>query len=306
MRNTFAETMLEVGQRDPKLVVMVGDISHFALQPFAKAAPGRFYNIGILEPTMVSMSAGVAATGLYPVTHTIAPFLIERSLEQIKLDYCYQNLGGTLVSVGGAFDYSQLGCSHHCYNDLALLNGLPNTEVVYPASPVEFKVLFEETYRNGKLTYFRLPGTQHGVEFRRDQIKYAKGIKVKEGKDITLIGAGPRLKTIMNSLAALSDQRIDAEVLYLPMLKPFDIELVQESVARTKKVIVLEEHARVGGFGDEVLRATAGRGDYKYDFIQIPDVFQRAYGHYDEHLENLGFTTENLVKKALNLCKAMN
>jgi transketolase len=68
--------MLEVGLADPRLVVLVGDISHFALQPFAKACPGRFYNVGILEPTIVNMAAGLAITGLLPVVHTIAPFLI--------------------------------------------------------------------------------------------------------------------------------------------------------------------------------------------------------------------------------------
>ena len=90
MRSTFADTVLEVGRIDPKLVVLVGDISHFALQPFAEICPDRFYNVGICEPTIVSMAAGLSHTGYHPVVHTIAPFMIERSFEQIKLDFCYQ------------------------------------------------------------------------------------------------------------------------------------------------------------------------------------------------------------------------
>jgi transketolase len=81
LRQQFADTMLAVGQNDPDLVVLIGDISHFALQSFAQACPGRFYNIGICEPTIVSMGAGLAKIGLYPVMHTIAPFLIERSFD---------------------------------------------------------------------------------------------------------------------------------------------------------------------------------------------------------------------------------
>jgi len=87
VRQQFADTMLAVGQEDPDLVVMVGDISHGILQPFAKACPGRYYNVGILEPTMMSIGAGLARAGLFPVIHTIAPFLIERAFEQIKLDF---------------------------------------------------------------------------------------------------------------------------------------------------------------------------------------------------------------------------
>lgn len=101
MRQEFADTMLEVGQVDAKLVVLIGDISHGILQPFAKACPGRFYNIGICESTIVNMAAGLAKVGLYPVVHTIAPFIVERSFEQIKLDFGYQHLGVNLVTVGG-------------------------------------------------------------------------------------------------------------------------------------------------------------------------------------------------------------
>lgn len=99
IRQQFADTMLEVGQNDPNLVVLLGDISHFILQPFAKACPGRYYNVGICEPTIVSMAAGLAKVGFYPVVHTIAPFIVERSFEQIKLDFCYQQLDGNLVTV---------------------------------------------------------------------------------------------------------------------------------------------------------------------------------------------------------------
>ena len=159
MRQQFADTMLEVGQADPKLSVLIGDISHFILQPFAKACPGRFYNVGICEPTIISMAAGLSKTGLHPVVHTIAPFIIERSFEQIKLDFCYQGLSGNIVTVGSAFDYANLGCTHHCYDDFALIKSLPRTQIIYPASCAEFDLLFRQTYRNDHLTYFSSSGT---------------------------------------------------------------------------------------------------------------------------------------------------
>ena len=136
--------MLEVGKKDKNLVVMVGDISHGILKPFAKACKNRYYNIGICEPATVNMAAGLSKVGLNPVVHTIAPFLIERCYEQIKLDFAYQKLSVNLVSVGGSYDYSKLGCSHHCYADVSLLYHFKKSLIVIPASNQEFNILFKK------------------------------------------------------------------------------------------------------------------------------------------------------------------
>ncbi|MEI7695721.1 MAG: transketolase C-terminal domain-containing protein [Chlorobium sp.] len=303
MRKAFADTMLEVGQEDDRLVVMVGDIGHGGLQPFAKACPGRYYNIGILEPTIVSMSAGVARSGLFPVAHTIAPFLIERSLEQIKLDFCYQNIGGTLISVGSAFDYAGLGCSHHCYTDLGLVKAIPNTQVIYPAMPNEFRLLFKDTYRNGKLTYFRLPGEIHGVEISDDRIVIGKGIRIVEGKDVSIVVVGPQLKTAVAAADRFLAEGVEVEILYYPTIKPFDAELLVTSVRKTGAVLVLEEHAAYGGICEDVLKATCNIRDIRYDFVNIPDVFSRGYGSYADHCEQFGFTADNVVDKIKLLVK---
>lgn len=306
MRDTFARLMHDTGVADPSLVVLVGDISHFALQPFAAACPGRFYNVGILEPTIVSMSAGLASLGLRTVAHTIAPFLIERSLEQIKLDFCYQALGGTLITVGSAFDYATLGCSHHCYDDIALLRGLPNTEIVYPASPLELTKLFADTYTNGRLTYFRLPRETHGVAFDAADIALGKGLRVRAGKDITLAACGPQLRTALAAAGLLSGRGIDAEVLYFPTLKPFDSALLNESVLRTRRLICIEEHVEFGGLGDVALRAARHVAGLHSDFLFIPDAFQRGYGTYEDHCQALGLTPQHLADRASALCRSMN
>ncbi len=302
MRKTFSDTMLEVGQTDPKLVVLVGDIGHFALQPFAKACPGRYYNIGICEPTIVSIAAGLAHAGMYPVAHTIAPFIVERSFEQIKLDFGYQGLGGTLISVGSAFDYSGLGCSHHCYDDIALLKSIPGTQIVYPAMPKELNLLFKETYTNGSLTYFRLPANKHDVDIPDNQIRFGKAIRVKPGKDVTIVAAGPQLKTAMESLPALKAAGIDVEVIYPHTIKPFDYALITKSVNKTRKCLVVEEHTKFGGVGDEVMRAVQGIKDTKIAFINIPDCFIHGYGQYHEHCESLGLTKENVANEVKKLC----
>jgi len=303
MRDEFVNTMLKVGKMDENLVVLVGDISHFALQDYAKACPGRFYNVGILESTIISMAAGLSHSGFHPVVHTIAPFIIERGFEQIKLDFCYQELGGNLISVGSAFDYSGLGCSHFCYDDIALIKSLPRTQVIYPAMPNEFKLLFKKNYNNQLLTYFRLPVTKHDVNIPDQAILSGKAITVKSGKDITLVGAGPQLKTIMDSLPELEQHGIDAEIIYPLVVKPFDYTTVRESIAKTKKYIVLEEHVRFGGIGDEVMRSVADMGSVRSSHIAIDDQFIHGYGSYQDHCKAIGLTKANLINKSIKLCR---
>ena len=297
MRNEFADTLLEVGKKDQKLVVLVGDISHFKLLLFKEACPGRYYNVGICEPTIVNMAAGLSMVGFYPVVHTIAPFIVERSYEQIKLDFCYQKLGVNIITVGSAFDYSTLGCTHHCYVDFALLKPLPNTQIMFPASPAELNSLFKMTYRNGKVNYFRVPKESHGIEFNNEQIKVGKGIKVREGNDLTIIVIGPPLKTAVEAAKKLQAKGKETEVIYIHTIKPLDEMLIKESVTKTKKVLVIEEHSMYGGLGDEVVRITKSIPDIKYSFISIKDDFVREYGTYEELCSMLGFSVDGIIKK---------
>jgi len=295
IREQFADTLTDVGQADPDLVVVVGDISHGVLQPFAKACPGRYFNIGILEQTTVSLGAGMARVGLVPVLHTIAPFLIERAFEQIKLDFCYHQLPGNIITVGSAFDYSNLGCTHHCYNDFALLKTLPNVDITYPGTAVEFDALFRECYRNSKLSYYRVPGTSHGVEFKAADIKPGQGIKVADGSDITLVATGPHLKTARGVRDRLASGGRSAEILYIHTIRPLDVDLVRASIAKTRAVVVIEEHMRSGGLGDEVLRETRDIDTVRFASAAIPDAFVTGYGKYEELCESVGLSVDGVM-----------
>jgi transketolase len=288
VRQQFADTMLAVVAEDPTLVVIVGDISHGILQPFAKAYPGRYYNAGILEPTLMSMSAGLSATGLTPVLHTIAPFLVERAFEQIKLDYCYHQIPGNIVTVGSAFDYGHLGCSHHCYGDFALLKTLEHVRITYPASALEFDALFRQSYRSDRVTYYRIPTEQHGVELGSRAIELGRAIKVADGLDLTVIATGPQLRTGMQLREQLAGRGISVAVVYVHTIRPLDTELIVNSVRKTKRVLVIEEHMRSGGLGDDVLRAVNWIDGLQFMSVSIPDTFVRGYGTYSELCESVG------------------
>lgn len=299
IRNQFADTMLEVGQNDQNLIVLVGDISHGILQPFAASCPGRYFNIGICEPTIVSMAAGLSTIGFYPVVHTIAPFLIERSFEQLKLDFCYQGISGNIVTVGGTFDYSNLGCTHHCYGDISLLKTLPNIQILYPGSCLEFDALFKQAYANEHLSVFRIPGMSHDYLYD-DKITLGHGIKIKNGSDLTLITTSTHLKNAITASRELQSLGWDIEIIYIHTIRPLDTEILIQSAQKTRRVLVVEEHMISGGLGDEVIRTICNLPHVTTSVLGIPDRFVREYGSYENLCEKVGLSVIGIVKKVTN------
>jgi len=300
LRQEFADTMLQVGVADSQLVVMVGDISHGILQPYAKACPNRYYNIGICEPTIVNMAAGINKVGLIPVIHTIAPFITERAYEQIKLDFGYQQLAVNIVSVGGSFDYSQLGCSHHCYTDVSLICHLSRGVVVIPGSPTEFNKLFKDIYRNGAINYFRLPDNPHDVVFEPEEIVFGKGIRVHEGTDVTLVVTGSQLKTAIQVRERMRDSNVSVEVLYFHTVKPFDHELIFHSLSKTRRLVVAEELSKHDGLFNRCLHSVIGLADLRYRHIAVED-FVYGYGSYDELCSRVGLDVSGVSRAILDL-----
>ena len=235
IREEFAKQIFELGKKNKNLVVMVGDISHGIFKDFRSFFPDRYYNIGICESSMTNVAAGLSKVGLNPVIHTISPFLIERSYEQIKLDFGYQKQPINIVTVGGAFDYSKLGCSHHCYTDVSLISHFKNSNIITPGSNIEFKKLFKNVYKKNKINYFRLPENKHDTIFKSNEIKLGKAIKVMSGNDVTLVTFGGMLSEAKIAADQCKKSGINVDLLYFHTLKPFDFKTIKKSVAKTKK-----------------------------------------------------------------------
>ena len=301
IRQEFADTMLELGQINPNLVVMVSDISHGVLKPFAKVCPKQYYNIGICEQSIVNMAAGLSKLNLIPVVHTIAPFIVERSYEQIKLDFGYQKLGVNLITVGGSFDYSQLGCSHHCYSDVSLMSHFSQSRIFIPGSSKEFNILFRENYDNKKINYFRITNSSHNLDFNENKIKKGEGIIVREGSDVTIATIAPQLQTVVKTAEKLQKEKnISTEILYFPTLKPFDRKSVRESVKKTKKLITFEELSQHDGLYSLCIKSIIGVHPVSIEQIAIND-FVHGYGSFEDLCISQGLDVQNLYQKTLNL-----
>jgi len=302
IRKQFPVTAEYCAKKNKKVVVMVGDISHGIFGNFKKKFPKRYYNIGILEPTMISFAAGIAKSGLIPVAHTIAPFIIDRSFEQIKLDFCYHKLPGNIVSVGGSFDYSALGCTHHTYSDIAVLKTLQNIEIFYPTTSIEFDILFKKNFANKKLSYFRIPKKDHSIKFDLKKLKNSNVLKIKNGKDITVICCGPVVETCKTTIEKLN-KKIEIDLIYVNKIYPLDMSLIIRSVNRSKKVLIVQDHPQAGGLSDEILRKLIMKKirNFSADVISLPEKFIDIYGSYEELCNHIGLSEKNISKKIYRL-----
>jgi transketolase len=244
----------------------------------------------------------MAKLNLIPVVHTIAPFLIERSYEQIKLDFGYQKMGINLISVGSSFDYSKLGCSHHTYADVSLINHLKNSNIIIPGSANEFNVLFKKIYKKKTINYFRLTEFSHEINFSKSKIKFGKGIVVKKGKDLTICTIGSQLKNVLQAAKSLENLGFSVEVLYFHTFKPFDKNLVKRSVRKTKKLLTVETLSATDGLYNLCLVACANSFQFRVKQIAIKD-FVRGYGSYDELCLKTGVNKENIIRESKKLLK---
>ena len=302
IRQQFADSVLEIGSRDKKLVVLVADISHGIMQPFAKKCPERYYNIGICETSIVNMAAGLSKSGLNPVVHTIAPFITERAFEQIKLDFDYQKQNLNLISVGGSFDYSKLGCTHHCYTDVSLFSHFKNASIVIPGSNEEFKILFKKIYKKKNIKYFRIPEFSHNITFKKNQIVFGKAIKVTQGKDLTIVVTGTQLKNAVEVRKILLKKGYFVEILYYHTIKPFDHLTIKNSLKKTKKLLSIEELSAHGGLYGESIKSIIGIDGIQTAQLAISD-FICGYGSYEDLCDRAGLNIFNITQRALKLLK---
>jgi len=283
MRKQFVTTVESVLAGDERLMLLLGDIGVFGFNKTFQTYPGHVYNIGILEQSTIGLAAGLAMTGFIPVVHTIAPFLVERAYEQLKLDFGYQQLGGNFVSVGASYDYAALGCTHHCPGDVGILKNIPGMEVILPGTAQEFDTLFKAAYADGKPTYFRI-SERENTESRA--VVFGQAEVVKKGNQATVIAIGPSLKPVLEACEGL-----DVTILYYTTVAPFDQQTLQENCSSGK--IVLVEPNYVGTLAHEVTQSLAGE-KIMLGSIGVPREFLTNYGKAEDHDKTIGLTVENI------------
>ena len=293
MREQAMATAVDLFERDEQVAIVMADVSLDYLRPAVEHDPRRAVNAGIMEQSAVGIAAGFALEGFHPIVHTLAPFLTERPLEQIKVDFGYQGLGGTFISAGAAYDYGESGGTHHAAGDVQALGSIPGLEVLVPGSAAETDVLLRSSYANGRPTYLRT-----SVVENRRPIDLAPGglTVVRRGAELTVVAAGPFLSRTLDALDG-----VDATVLYVTTLVPLDADtLAREASSK----VVLVEPAYEGTSAAQIAAALSHRPTQLLS-IGVPRRFIERYGTSEEHDAALGLDVRGIRDRILGFLKGV-
>ena len=156
MRKIFPIIVKKLMKKDKRIFCLLGDIGVFSFRNIFNEHKDRILNMSTMEQSMIGFAAGLSRAGFIPIIHSIAPFLVLRALEQIKIDFVYNKLNCNIVSVGASNDYSKLGSTHHCFEDVSVLSNYKDINLFIPSNPIEFKYLFKKNYNNNSINYFRI------------------------------------------------------------------------------------------------------------------------------------------------------
>lgn len=287
MRKQFVHTVENLIESDDRLTLLLGDIGVFGFRNSLKNFSNRVYNIGILEQTMIGLAAGLSKTGLIPIVHTIAPFMVERAYEQLKIDFGYQNLRGNFVSIGSSYDYCALGPTHHCPADVSLLKNIPNFQIVIPGNSDEFEALFNLYYNNNSPTYFRLTDFENK---NRPSTKPGQASVVKKGDKATIICIGNMLDAV---LEATND--LDVTILYYNVIVPFDYDSLKENFNEN---FILCEPYYLGLLNHDISQTFIDK-KIRILNIGVPKVFSDKFGSKEENDKFLELDSKSIRQKII-------
>ena len=273
MRESFVEAAASTVDGDPRTALVLADISAALFDKQLADHPDRVVNVGIREPLMVSVAGGLALTGLRPIAHTYAPFLVERSFEQIKLDLVHQDVGAVLVSVGASYDGARAGRTHQSPGDVALLDSLRTFTVYVPGHPDEVAPLLRTALYDDEWAYLRLSEQRNALP--RPGALDGRLDVVRRGGRAVVLAVGPMLDPVLEATSGL-----DVTVAYTATVRPLDTAGLRELA--TADTVVLVEPYLAGTSSRLVDEALADR-PHRTLGLGVDRVDLRRYGTPEEH-----------------------
>lgn len=287
MREQFIHTTNELINTDEKVSVLLGGISVASFQENMEKYPNRVFNAGISEQGILGAAAGMSIAGMIPIVHTIAPFLVERAYEQLKLDFGYQRQRGNFVTTGASLDYSSFGATHQCPADIGILSYIPYMQIIVPGTALEFDYLFRHCYDNEFPTYYRLSRDANSFT---NNVEFGKGNLIKKGSKATVLAVGPILDMVVNAC-----DNLDVTILYYTTVSPFDLELLRNNICNRKLLICTPFYK--GSLDYYIHEAMQGE-PIKLHEISLPRIFAPHYGYTREYYNEIGLSEKNINAKA--------
>jgi transketolase len=289
MRERFAPVVSRLLDEDPRVAVVLAEIGKDGFQEAARRHPDRVINVGIREQLLVGAAAGLALTGLRPVVHTFASFLVERPFEQVKLDLGHQDTGAVLVSAAASFDWPAGGYTHMAPGDVALLDTLDGWTVHVPGHPDEAETLLRHAVAAGDdKVYVRL-SVQSNRQGRA--IDGERLVTVREGRSGVVVAVGPMLDAVLAATEGL-----DMTVLYATTVRPFDAAGLRRATEAAGTDVVLVEPYLAGTSTGRVAEALSDV-PHRVLGLGVGRRELRRYGTIEEHVAAHGLDATSLQRR---------
>ncbi len=274
-RAAYGRKLAELGEKYDFYVLDADLSGSTQTAVFAKKYPERFFNCGIAEENMISVAAGIAATGIPAFASSFAMFACGRAYEQIRNSVAYPSLPVKICASHAGVTVGEDGATHQFCEDIGIMRTVPGMTVVCPADSASTEALLEEIVNFDGPVYMRL-GRYAVPQFYTKgerEFKLGKGIVLADGKDVTIVATGIMVAAAMEAREILAADGIDAAVLDIHTIKPLDSDLIKEYAAKTGNIVTSEEHTIVGGLGDAVASVLAETGNAKLMKHGINDIF---------------------------------
>ncbi|GGS32586.1 transketolase C-terminal domain-containing protein [Streptomyces griseoviridis] len=289
MRDRLAPVLTRLLDGDPRVAVLLAEIGADGFTEAGRRHPDRVINVGIREQLLVGAAAGLALTGLRPVVHTFASFLVERPFEQVKLDLGHQGVGAVLVSAAASYDWPAGGYTHMAPGDVALLGTLDGWTVHVPGHPDEAETLLRHAVAAGDdKVYVRLSLLSNGDALPVDGARFRT---VREGRAGVVVAVGPTLDDVLTAT-----QGLDVTVLYATTVRPFDAAAVRRAAGAGRADVVLVEPYLAGTSTAAVNDALAGV-PHRVLGLGVGRRELRRYGTAAEHTAAHGLDPRSLRER---------
>ncbi|MBD3156360.1 transketolase family protein [Candidatus Peregrinibacteria bacterium] len=301
-RKGWADALIELGEKNPNVVVLDADLAKSTLTSlFKEKYPKRFFDMGIAEQNMINTAGGLSLTGLIPFVATYGVFVSGRAWEQIRTSICYGGLNVKLGGAHGGISVGPDGATHQALEEIAIMRVIPNMTVLVPTDYYETKKAVLAAAKINGPVYIRF-GREKVPVVTDENTKFEVGKAniMKEGSDVTIVACGPMVSEALDATEQLAKENINAEVINLHTIKPIDKETIITSVKKTGHLVTAEEHQMAGGMGSAILEVLAQEHPVPAEMVGINDTFGES-GKPRELMEKYGITSKEIIEKTKNV-----
>jgi len=295
-REAYGKTLVELGAKNPNLVVMDADLSKSTkTADFGKVYPERFFNMGIAEQNLYGAAAGLALSGKVVCASTFAMFAAGRAFEIIRNSIGYTKANVKICATHAGITVGEDGASHQTFEDIALMRTIPGMTVINPSDGVSAKKLLEQAVEMNGPCYVRLGRAAVPVFYGEDaDIQLGRGNVVKDGKDVTIVATGVMVNEAAIAAETLAAEGIDARIIDIHTIKPIDEEIIIKAAQETGAIVTAEEHSVIGGLGSAVAEVVVKHAPVKMAMVGQKDTYGES-GKPDELKKKYGMTADDIA-----------